>query len=92
MAQKVKNPPAKQEIQVQSLDGEDPGWEDPGLGNTPVFLPGKCHEQRSLAGYSPWVTGSDTTERLTLSHFNPAFAPSFSGVSLGFSGLFVSCP
>ena len=22
--------------------------------NTPVFLPGKSHEQRSLVGYSPW--------------------------------------
>ena len=22
---------------------------------TPVFLPGKSHGQRSLAGYSPWV-------------------------------------
>ena len=22
---------------------------------TPVFLPGKCHWQRGLAGYSPWV-------------------------------------
>ena len=22
--------------------------------STPVFLPGKCHGQRSLAGYSPW--------------------------------------
>ena len=21
---------------------------------TPVFLPGKCHEQKSLEGYSPW--------------------------------------
>ena len=21
---------------------------------TPVFLPGKAHEQRSLAGYNPW--------------------------------------
>ena len=21
---------------------------------TPVFLPGECHGQRSLAGYSPW--------------------------------------
>ena len=21
---------------------------------TPVFLPGESHEQRSLAGYSPW--------------------------------------
>ena len=34
----------------------------PGLGRspeeemapTPVFLPGKSHGQRSLAGYSPW--------------------------------------
>ena len=35
----------------------------PGLGKipwrrkwqpTPVFLPGKCHKQRSLEGYSPW--------------------------------------
>ena len=22
--------------------------------STPVFLPGKCHGQGSLAGYSPW--------------------------------------
>ena len=28
-----------------------------------VFLPGKSHEQRSLAGYSPWGhKESDTTE------------------------------
>ena len=27
---------------------------------TPVFLPGKCHGQRSLAGYSPWGTWSET--------------------------------
>ena len=35
---------------------------------TPVFLPGKFHEQRSLAGYSPrsWKE-SDTTEWLSLS-------------------------
>ena len=25
-----------------------------GKGNPPVFLPGKCHGQRSLVGYSPW--------------------------------------
>ena len=34
-----------------------PGQEDPHLeGNaTPtVFLPGKSHRQRGLAGYSPW--------------------------------------
>ena len=31
--------------------------------STPVFLPGKFHGQRSLAGYSPWGhKESDTTE------------------------------
>ena len=35
---------------------------------TPVFLPGKSHRQRSLAGYGPWNRKeSDTTELLTLS-------------------------
>jgi len=30
---------------------------------TPVFLPGKSHEQRSLVGYSPWGHNeSDTTD------------------------------
>ena len=29
---------------------------------TPVFLPGEFHGQRNLAGYSPWVAESDTTE------------------------------
>ena len=34
----------------------------------PVFLPGEFHEQRNLAGYSPWGhRESDTTEWLTLS-------------------------
>ena len=32
---------------------------------TPVFLPGKPHERRSLVGYSPWgLKESDTTEQL----------------------------
>ena len=48
-------------------------WRSPGEGNgepTPVFLPGESHEQRSLAGYSPWGRKeSDTTEQLTLSLF-----------------------
>ena len=36
---------------------------------TPVFLPGECHRQRSLVGYSPWgCKESDTTERLNF-HF-----------------------
>ena len=35
---------------------------------TPVFLPGKSHEWRSLVGYSPWDRKeSDTTEQL---HFH----------------------
>ena len=34
-----------QETRVRSLDREDP---------LDVFLPGKSHGQRSLAGYSPW--------------------------------------
>ena len=36
---------------------------------TPVFLPEKPQEQRSLAGYSPWGhKESDTTEGLTRTH------------------------
>ena len=32
---------------------------------TPVFLPGKSHGRRSLAGYSPWgCKESDMTEQL----------------------------
>ena len=32
---------------------------------TPVFLPGECHGQRSMVGYSPWgLKESDMTERL----------------------------
>ena len=35
--------------------------------NTPVFLPGKSHGQRSLAGYSPWgCKGSNISERLSI--------------------------
>ena len=34
--------------------------------HTPVFFPGESHEQRSLAGYSPWVCKeSDRTEGLS---------------------------
>ena len=63
VAQMVKNLPAMQETQVQSL-----GWEDPleeGMQTTPAFLPGEFHGQKSLARYSPWGhKESDTTERL----------------------------
>ena len=38
-----------------------------GMATTPVFLPGECHGQRSLVGWSLWGhKESDTTERLTL--------------------------
>ena len=37
-----------------------------GGGHTPVFLPGECHQQKSLAGYSPWGRKElDTTEQLS---------------------------
>ena len=39
-----------QEMWVQFLGQEAPLEKGP----TPVFLPGKSHEQRSLANYSPW--------------------------------------
>ena len=48
----VKNPPVVQETQVQALDQEDSLEEE--MTTTPVFLPGKFHGQKSLAGYSPW--------------------------------------
>ena len=48
----VKNLPAMQETQVQSLDGNI-SWRKEWL-LTPVFLPGESHGQRSLVGYSPW--------------------------------------
>ena len=43
---------------------------------TAVFLPGKSHGQRSLAGYSPWGRKeSDTTEQLsTAQHVTPLYA------------------
>ena len=57
----VKNLPAMQETQVQSLT-----WKDPlekGMAPTPVFLPGEFHGQRSLVGYiSVGCKLSDMTE------------------------------
>ena len=51
VAQTVKNLPAMQDTQVQSL-----GWEDTlekEMATHSSFLPGKFHEQRSPVGYSP---------------------------------------
>ena len=62
----LKNLPAMQEIWVQSLGGEDP-WRKEWLP-TPVFLPGECHGQRTLEGYSRWGCKElDMTERLSFS-------------------------
>ena len=58
----VKNLPAKQETQFQSLDWEDPLEKK--MVTHPVFLPGESHGQGNLAGYSHtqfWLE-SDMTE------------------------------
>ena len=47
----VKNLPAMQETQVQSLGQEDPLEE--GMATHSSILAGKSHGQRSLVGYSP---------------------------------------
>ena len=50
-----------QEMWVRSLGQEGPLEEE--MQPTPVFLPGKFHGQRSLAGYSPKChKESDTVE------------------------------
>ena len=49
----VKNLPAMQETQVQSLGQEEPL--EKGMASTPVFLPGESHRQRNLVGLqSTW--------------------------------------
>ena len=68
MAQMVKNPPAMQKTQVQSLGQKDP-LEKEMVPTLQVFLPGEFHGQRSLVSYSPWgPKQSDTTEQLTHTH------------------------
>ena len=61
MAQMVKNSSAMQETLVPSWVGKIAlirEWLP-----TPVFLPGKSHGQRSLAGYNPWgLEESDTVQ------------------------------
>ena len=65
MAHTLKNLTAIKETQVQPL-----GWEDPWRKEwqpTPLFLPGKFHGQRSLAGSSPQGhKKSNTIDQLTL--------------------------
>ena len=61
----VKTPPVMQRCKFDPWVGKIPwrrAWPP-----APVFLPGKSHGQRSLAGYSPWgCKESDRTERLSV--------------------------
>ena len=66
VTQMVEYLPAMQKTQVQSWVGKIHWRSEWQL--TPIFLPEYFHEQRNLAGYSPWgLKESDTTEWLTLS-------------------------
>ena len=63
MAQQVMNLPAMLETQVQSLCREDPPkkkWQP-----IAVFLPGRFHGQRNLAGSSPWGQKRDRHDSVT---------------------------
>ena len=60
----VKNCLSMQETWVQSLGQEDPLGKEMQL--TPVSLPGKSHEQRSLVGYSPPGVAVDSLQSMGL--------------------------
>ena len=65
VTQIVKNTSAMRNTRVGSLVQRDP-WKREWL-STPIFVPREFHEQRILAGYSPWAHKElDTTEQLTL--------------------------
>ena len=53
LAQMIKNLPAMQETQVQSLDRKDSLEKE--MATHSSILPGESHRQRSLVGYSPGV-------------------------------------
>ena len=61
VAQIVKNLPAMQETQVQSLGQKDPLEKDTATHSS--ILAGESNGERSLAGYSPWDSKElDATE------------------------------
>ena len=60
VAQTVKNLPAIWEIQVESL-----GLEDPLEKGLSILSSERFHGQRSLIGYSPWATKSQTRLRVS---------------------------
>ena len=88
-----------QETWVWSLSQEK--FSGVGNGNpAQVFLAGKFHGQRSLAGYSPWVhKESDTAEQLSMhieegKGFGHCISPTFSvvGIIQIFNILFLCVP
>ena len=61
----VQNPPAMQEMWVRPLGRKIPWRRKWQLIS--IFLPGKSHGQRSLAGCSPWGRKElDVTRRLSM--------------------------
>ena len=95
MAQVIKNLPTNA---VQSLGGCENHVEKK-MQSTPVFLPGKSHRQKSLAGDSPWGHKElDTTEVTEHAHtpllwdlwasLSSSCAKDISNVLLFFSVLF----
>ena len=92
MAQMVKNPPAPQEIQVQSLRQEDPHGEGSGYP-LQYICPGESHGQRSLTGYSPWGRKElNRTERPTLHFFKRDEMTKSVGLAEGGSGSWPADP
>ena len=81
VAQTIKNLPAVQETGFDSWVGKIPWrrkWQP-----VPIFLPGKSHGQRILAGYSPWGwKESNMTEWLTLHYLKALVQLSHSVVSI----------
>ena len=70
VAQMVKNPPAVQEIWVQTLGQEEPL--EKGMATYSSVLAWRIPWQKSPAGLSPWShTESDTTEQLTRKSLYP---------------------
>ena len=64
--------PTMREAGVQSLGRKDP--QEKAMAITPVFLPGKSHEQKSLVVYSPW--GHKELDRTEQCHsLTPVFLP-----------------
>ena len=81
-ATNVCDSPGGSDGEASAYNAGDLGWRpgfDPWVGkicwrrkwqSTPVLLPGKSHEQKSLIGYSPWGRKeSDTTERLHFTYY-----------------------